>query len=107
LLLAGNDKGTSSFEFAYGTRDSPGQAGDGSIAGFALGPDVFQMTGPYTDGVPTYFELDNGRLVGPLAGVPEPGTWLQILFGFAILGALSRRGLRIGTPRRLNSSRAI
>ena len=94
LVLAGNDHGTSSFNFNYGPPGRPGQAGLGSIAGFSLGDDHYDFHGPYGQGSPTYFEFDNGYLAGPLGagGVPEPATWvLQILGAGLIGGALRRR----------------
>lgn len=94
LVLAGDSKGTSSFNFNYGPLGHPGQPGFGSIAGFALGADHYQFHGPYGEGTPTYFEFNNGQLAGPLgAGVPEPATWLLEILGIGLIGVgLRRRG---------------
>ena len=93
VVLSGNSQGTSSFDFRYGPPGRPGQAGLGSIAGFSLGADSLQFGGPYTDGTPTYFEFNDGRLVRPDA-VPEPETWIELLLGFAVMGAVLRQRSR-------------
>ena len=92
LLLAGDNAGTSSFEFRYGPPGSPGQQDHGALAGFSLGDDAYQISGPFVTGIPTYFEFNDGRLAGNLtAAVPEPGTWLLMIAGFGLAGGMLRR----------------
>lgn len=101
LLISADDQGLSNFEFRYGPPNQPGQADYGSLAGFALGNTVLQFNGPYQQGVPTFFEFNDGVYIGQggvtvSPGVPEPTTWAQLIFGFGAVGhALRRRRVRL------------
>jgi len=93
LLITGGDDGSlSTFEFRYGPAAAPGQDGLGSIAGFSVGDNALQFTGPYRDGVPTFFEFLDGRYIGQggAAAVPEPATWASMIAGFALIGGMIR-----------------
>ena len=101
LLISADDKGLSNFEFRYGPPNQPGQADYGSIAGFALGNTLLEFKGPYTQGIPTFFEFNDGVYIGQGGttvnpAVPEPGTWVQLILGFGAVGyALRRRRVRV------------
>lgn len=102
LLISSDLNGLSNFEFRYGTLQNPGQLGYNSIAGFSLGNNFLQFSGPYVDGVPTFFEFQDGQYIGQgaTAPVPEPSQWLQLMFGFGLLGA-ALRGLKRRPERAL------
>ena len=104
LILASNGADLNSFSFRYGTEGAPGQAGLGSVAGFAFGDQSFQFTGPYGDGSPTYFQLEDGRVDNLATGAaPEPATWALLILGFGLAGV----ALRSARPRPAHSARPI
>lgn len=93
LLITGGDDGSlSTFEFRYGPVDAPGQEGLGSIAGFSVGGNALQFSGPYRDGIPTFFEFLDGQFVGQggATAIPEPATWATMIAGFALIGGMIR-----------------
>jgi hypothetical protein len=92
LLLSSDLNGLDNFEFRYGTLDNPGQDGMGSIAGFSLGGNTQQFSGPYQNGSPLFFEFKDGVYIGQsVASVPEPATWLEMIAGFGLFGMVLRR----------------
>lgn len=102
LLISADDNGLSNFEFRYGPPNQPGQADYGSVAGFALGNTVLEFNGPYVQGIPTFFEFNDGVYIGQGGttvnpAVPEPATWAQLIMGFGAVGyAMRRRRMRSG-----------
>ncbi len=52
---------------------------------------------------PTYLDFSGSPqslTMTPLSGVPEPATWVAMLFGFAVVGGAVRRAIRAGDRNR-------
>ncbi len=101
LVLAGTADGSYSVaKFRYGAPNSPGEQGNGAVAGFSLYGTALERAGPFTGSVPAFIEYSDGRFIGQGAtvngAVPEPATWATLIAGFALLGyALRRRQTRL------------
>lgn len=45
---------------------------------------------------PSYYLLDNVRVVGLAGGIPEPATWVMLIAGFGMIGLAARRRRQAG-----------
>jgi hypothetical protein len=69
---------------------SPDATGDIGLYGFNLPTGQFENTGPLTDRT---FVFDSAGAL--ISGVPEPSTWMSMLFGFGFVGFALRRKRRL------------
>ena len=78
--------------FQVDYRYNQGALGDIGTSGFNLPNGLNETTGPLAD---RSFRFTDGQLAN--GAVPEPGTWLSMLLGFAAIGFMFRRR-KAGAP---------
>ena len=85
VIYSRGSNGDFDIRFGYGTLETPIMPALGSIAGFALGSNVNQFTGPYDSAHDFYFQFRGG------SAVPAPAAGWLLMTGMAAIGLRMRR----------------